>query len=446
MLKSYNINYYRNSTSGGKTAVTEGDNINNTNDKAYYRFSLQNNHKEPTNQNRPFNCPSSHYMKKNSFQNKIEGRGFFRTQTQKNDKKYSISHKLDKSEPKNNGTYKHSNNELVLDQLSQLVEKKKKSYNNTISFSKRNNIRNPFKFTQITSIKEQSFQKSENVKNPFTSEIITHEYIPIGLSVKEFAYHENKNALNRKEMQDFHKIIDKFQNDSTRGYFSLFDGHGGGTEPIKYARDRLPEIFSKFLKETNHNVEKSIIYSLQKLDDELKIYSEIENCGSTVTIIYTYKEYDTYQSNKQIIYCANLGDSKSILITNEQEKEKRYKVLTSEHKCNNESEAKRIRDAGGIVFNGRLFGQLILSRALGDFSMKSHGLISTPSIHKHIVNEKDKFIIIASDGVWDQISEDEIVDICLENGNCDNIGEKIVNLAINKGSTDNISCIAIKIG
>ena len=98
------------------------------------------------------------------------------------------------------------------------------------------------------------------------------------------------------------------------------------------------------------------------------------------------------------------------------------------------------------MFNGRLFGQLILSRALGDFSMKSHGLISTPSIHKHIVNEKDKFIIIASDGVWDQISEDEIVDICLENGNCDNIGEKIVNLAINKGSTDNISCIAIKIG
>ena len=122
MQKSYNINYYRNSTSGRKTAVTEGDNSNNTNDKTYYRFSLQNNQKEPANQNRPFNCPSSHYMKKNSFQNKIEGGGFFRTQTQKNDKKYSISHKLDKSEPKNNGTNKNSNNELVLDQLSQLVE------------------------------------------------------------------------------------------------------------------------------------------------------------------------------------------------------------------------------------------------------------------------------------------------------------------------------------
>ena len=244
-------------------------------------------------------------------------------------------------------------------------------------------------------------------------------------------------------MQDFHKIIDKYMNDSTKGYFSLFDGHGTGTEPIKYARDRLPEILSKFLKDTNYNVEKSLIYSLQKLDDELKLYSEIENCGSTMTLVYIYTDY---QSNKRILYCANLGDSKGILITTDQEDNKRYRVLTTDHKCSNEEEAKRIRNVGGIVFNGRLFGQLALSRALGDFSMKAYGLICTPSIHKHIINDKDKYVVIASDGVWDEVKEKEISEMCIDGDiSCEALGKKIVDTAIHRGSRDNVSCITIKL-
>ena len=44
-------------------------------------------------------------------------------------------------------------------------------------------------------------------------------------------------------------------------------------------------------------------------------------------------------------------------------------------------------------FNGRLFGQLTLTMALGDFSLKNNGLISTPSINKNKILENDIFIL-----------------------------------------------------
>jgi serine/threonine protein phosphatase PrpC len=240
-------------------------------------------------------------------------------------------------------------------------------------------------------------------------------------------------------MQDFHKIVDKYINSNNKGYFSIFDGHGKGViEPIKYAASRLPSIFSNFLISTHYNVEKSFIYSFQKIDDELKCYSQIENCGSTASLLYIDKEVG-------IVYSANVGDSKGILIN----KFKKYKILTTEHKClNNNEEVQRIKNLGGLIFNGRLFGQLALTRALGDFSLKNNGLISTPSIYKNKILEDDIYIVVASDGVWDTLNEDEVSNICIDNANLntDDLGKLIIKRAIEKGSEDNISCILIQVG
>ena len=108
-------------------------------------------------------------------------------------------------------------------------------------------------------------------------------------------------------------------------------------------------------------------------------------------------------------------------------------------------ENERIKKIGGIIFNGRLFGQLNLSRSLGDFSLKNNGLISTPSIHKHKISEDDIYIIIASDGIWDVLNEEFISNLCIENCNlnCNELGKLIIKNAIEKGSEDNISCIVI---
>lgn len=350
-----------------------------------------------------------------------------------------------------------SNKDIMLNQISEIIDKKTKNKNkeNIINI---NNITNKeiknqkidflnpnlnklkinkkiiekcFQNTPIISINNKKFPILKNEKD---YEINTFEYNPIGRSVQSFSYNEEKNI--KSKMEDFHLIIDKFMNNNNKGYFSILDGHGiDCQEPIKYATKRLPNLFSNFLINTNYNIEKSFIFSFQKIDDELKCYSQIENCGSTLTIIYIDKELN-------IVYGANVGDSKSIIIN----RNKTYKNLTTEHKVeSNIKENERIKKIGGIIFNGRLFGQLILSRALGDFSLKNIGLISTPSIHKHKISEDDSYIIIASDGIWDVLNEEFITNFCIENCNLNvnELGKLIIKNAIEKGSEDNISCIVI---
>ena len=350
-----------------------------------------------------------------------------------------------------------SNKDIMLNQISEIIDKKTKNKNkeNIINI---NNITNKeiknqkidflnpnlnklkinkkiiekcFQNTPIISINNKKFPILKNEKD---YEINTFEYNPIGRSVQSFSYNEEKNI--KSKMEDFHIIIDKFMNNNNKGYFSILDGHGiDCQEPIKYATKRLPNLFSNFLINTNYNIEKSFIFSFQKIDDELKCYSQIENCGSTLTIIYIDKELN-------IVYGANVGDSKSILIN----KNKTYKNLTSEHKVeSNMKENERIKKIGGIIFNGRLFGQLNLSRSLGDFSLKNNGLISTPSIHKHKISEDDSYIIIASDGIWDVLNEEFFTNFCIENCNLNvnELGKLIIKNAIEKGSEDNISCIVI---
>ena len=57
-----------------------------------------------------------------------------------------------------------------------------------------------------------------------------------------------------------------------------------------------------------------------------------------------------------------------------------------------------------------------------------------------------KYIIVGSDGVWDVVNENDLIDIEKNtNGVCKDFCEKIVNFAIQKGSKDNVSCIVIKI-
>ena len=99
-------------------------------------------------------------------------------------------------------------------------------------------------------------------------------YNPSGKSVREYAYKEEKNIEFRKSMEDFCKIIDRFMNDNSKGLFCLYDGHGG-TDLVKYVRDRMPDLLSRYLMERNSTAEKSFPLAFQKIDDELKLMSEI---------------------------------------------------------------------------------------------------------------------------------------------------------------------------
>ena len=265
--------------------------------------------------------------------------------------------------------------------------------------------------------------------------------------VKEFSYKEDPNSKFRANMEDMAKSIDKFNGNPNMGLFAIFDGHGGG-EIAKYLKKRLPEVIAKNLPPTNnsddynYDIENTIINSFHKVDEEIKMTSESEYMGSTAVVVFISRERDQTSplKSKKVIYCANVGDSRCVLVSNSG-----VKRLSFDHKASDTSEIERVKKSGGIIFNGRVFGQLIITRAFGDNSLKRYGVIVTPYISKNFISDKDKYIILASDGVWDVIQDDELFKLSQSISNSDEFAKLIIKTSLLRGSQDNISCIVIKL-
>ena len=119
--------------------------------------------------------------------------------------------------------------------------------------------------------------------------------------------------------------------------------------------------------------------------------------------------------NKIIV--ANAGDSRGVLSRNGT-----AFPLSFDHKPNDADETARIVGAGGFVTsqNGhfRVNGNLNLSRSLGDMKYKQNTALpaeqqmitASPDILTETLREGDEFIILACDGVWDVMSNQEAVD------------------------------------
>ena len=65
----------------------------------------------------------------------------------------------------------------------------------------------------------------------------------------------------------------------------------------------------------------------------------------------------------------------------------------------------RIKNGGGIVMENRVAGSLAVTRAFGDHALKNDGVTAKPYINKHVLRPFDKFLVIASDGVWDVLTD-----------------------------------------
>ena len=87
----------------------------------------------------------------------------------------------------------------------------------------------------------------------------------------------------------------------------------------------------------------------------------------------------------------------------------------------------------------------MLSRAFGDWELKNFGVSNIPHFCKVELNEFDKYVVIASDGVWDVFSDNDILRMSFNVSNSKEFCGKIIQESLRKGSTDNLSCFVIKI-
>ena len=100
------------------------------------------------------------------------------------------------------------------------------------------------------------------------------------------------------------------------------------------------------------------------------------------------------------MYVANAGDTRAVLSKNGTAER-----LSKDHKASDPAEIDRVKSAGGKIVDNRVGGGLAITRALGDHAYKSFGVTCQPFVVRHVLRPFDKYLVIASDGVWDTVND-----------------------------------------
>ncbi|GMH10354.1 hypothetical protein Nepgr_012195 [Nepenthes gracilis] len=169
--------------------------------------------------------------------------------------------------------------------------------------------------------------------------------------------------------------------------------------------------------ETFQTLKDSFLKAFKVMDRELKVQASIDCFCSGTTAVTLIKQ-------DQFLVIGNLGDSRAVLGTRDQYNSLIAVQLTVDHKPNLPAEAERIRKHRGRVFALRDEPEvarvwlptsnapgLAMARAFGDFCLKNFGLVSVPDLSYRRLTHHDEFIVLATDGIWDVLSNKEVVDL-----------------------------------
>ncbi|KAH9578870.1 PPM-type phosphatase domain [Trypanosoma melophagium] len=204
----------------------------------------------------------------------------------------------------------------------------------------------------------------------------------------------------RRTMEDDHVTI--LNEDG--GFFGVFDGHSGANV-ARFCGDNIFEFVKKTAAFEDKNYTKALYDGFIDIDKHLYANYGNEKSGCTAVVLFVKEDE---------LYCGNAGDSRSILC-----RDGEPVALSNDHKPFLPSEQSRIERAGGYVWNRRVNGALALSRAIGDFGFKSNtqvswdqqAVTSAPEVRFSRLNrDRDEFAVIACDGIWDVLSNEQVVE------------------------------------
>jgi serine/threonine protein phosphatase PrpC len=260
----------------------------------------------------------------------------------------------------------------------------------------------------------------------------------------------NKNEQHTDKMEDFVSVNMHLHRGSC---FAVFDGHGGD-KAAQYASDNLHKVLQMKLQQQYNNnndiplsaYENVFIQTFEQVDNEIHNKLESNTVGTTVTVLYIERR-NTNSNTTTNAFCANVGDSKCYLITNDDS----VVQLSVDHNCKEQNEVNRVKKAGGCVFNSRVFGSLSVTRSLGDKDVKDYGVCAVPSVNAIEIKDNHKYIVLASDGIWDVVSTEVLSELSRDVSLFKGISlskelcTKLVEFAMQNGSMDNISCIVIEL-
>ncbi|CAN6447302.1 unnamed protein product [Victoria cruziana] len=205
-----------------------------------------------------------------------------------------------------------------------------------------------------------------------------------------------KKGKVRDVMEDSHKIISGYRGDPKKGFFGVYDGHGG-----RNAADYVAE-----------NLHEHVLEMTQKCEGQSKV--EATKCA----YLRTDKEFLSKGLNSGAccvtafiedgeIIISNLGDCRAVIC-----RDGVAEALTRDHRASREDEQARIEAQGGYVdiHHGtwRVEGVLAVTRGIGDRHLKEW-VLAEPDSRELVITADMELLILASDGLWEKVDNQEAV-------------------------------------
>ena len=258
----------------------------------------------------------------------------------------------------------------------------------------------------------------------------------------------------KENNQDMSIILKNVCNVENYNIYGIMDGHGSNGHLVSnFVKEKIEEYFKDKKIYKSKKIMKAV--SSIQLDISDTIFEKLINNNYEIIRNFYKKVNDELYNTKfdvhfsgttcvlvfkigQKIICSNVGDSRAILVKrkinlNNKDNNIKYEYieLSHDHKPNNKEEKERIEKSGGEVSQAYLIGKeeegptgpfrvwckecdypgIAISRSLGDKIAELIGVIAEPDILEFDIDENCKYIIMGSDGLFDYLSDNEIMNI-----------------------------------
>uniref|UniRef100_A0A0D3GHC2 protein-serine/threonine phosphatase n=1 Tax=Oryza barthii TaxID=65489 RepID=A0A0D3GHC2_9ORYZ len=237
----------------------------------------------------------------------------------------------------------------------------------------------------------------------------------------------------RPSMEDRFSIKMTTINEQTVSLFGVFDGHGGSLA-AEYLKEHLFENLvnhPELLRDTKLAISQTFLKTDADFLESVSSNPFRDDGSTAVTAILVGNH----------LYVGNVGDSRVVAL-----KAGKAVPLSEDHKPNRKDEQKRIEDAGGIVVfddTWRVNGLLAMSRAFGNRALK-HYVKAEPDIQEKVVDESLEYLILATDGLWDVMRNEDAVSLLKAQDGPKAAAMKLTEVAHSRLTLDNITCIVLQ--
>ncbi|KAI8547682.1 hypothetical protein RHMOL_Rhmol07G0215000 [Rhododendron molle] len=248
----------------------------------------------------------------------------------------------------------------------------------------------------------------------------------------KFSYGYASSPGKRASMEDFYETRIDGVDGEIVGLFGVFDGHGGARAAEYVKQNLFSNLIShpKFISDTKS----AIADAYSHTDSEFLKSENTQNrdAGSTASTAILVGDR---------LLVANVGDSRAVICRGGN-----AIAVSRDHKPDQTDERQRIEDAGGFVMwagTWRVGGVLAVSRAFGDRLLKQY-VVADPEIQEEKVDSSLEFLILASDGLWDVVTNEEAVAIVKPIQEPEDAAKRLMQEAYQRGSGDNITIVVVR--